>query len=123
MAALRALIAIAIAISLTVAPLNPVRAMRAVHAVTSMAAAESGMPDCHKAKHREMPSNCGCCDDHVKSKCPDGCACLLQCGAQTLAIFAAAEPLRLTAIADFHQVNPAKPPGVRLLPAAPPPRA
>jgi hypothetical protein len=123
LAALRALIAITIAFSLIVAPVNPPRPVKAMHAIASMAAAESAMPDCHKAKHHKMPGDCGCCDDHAKSKCPDGCTCLLKCGGQALAFVEVAAPLRLIAAADFHPVNPAKPPGERLTPAGPPPRA
>jgi hypothetical protein len=123
LATMRALIAIVIAFSLTVAPINPVQAGKAIHAAASMASDESATPDFHHAKHHEMPGDYGCCGDHSKSKCPDGCACLLKCGAQTLAIFAADEPLRLAAIVDFHSVNPTKPPGMRLMPAGPPPRA
>jgi len=123
LAAIRALFAIVTALSLTLAPLAPVRAMKHEPTSASMAVGKGESPHCHKAKHREeTPGHC-CCGDHGKSTCPDqGCACLLKCGAQSLAIFAADEPLRLGNLDDFHSLNPARPPGMRLTPSGPPPR-
>ena len=123
MAALRALFAIVMAPLLTLAPLTPARAVKHGPASTAVAAGEAKKPHCHEAKHQQTPDKSCCCCDHTKSQCPDeGCTCLLKCGAQTLAIFEADEPLRLGRLADFHSMNPAKPPGLQLTPAGPPPR-
>jgi hypothetical protein len=123
LAALRALFAMIMALSLTLAPLTPALAMKPMPASATMAAGEAKKPHCHEAKHQKTPDKACCCCDHTKSKCPDGgCACLLKCGAQTLAIFAADEPIRSGRLADFHSMNPAKPPGLQLTPAGPPPR-
>ena len=121
--ALRGLIAIIMAFCLTFAPLTTAGAAKAVHASASIAAAGSHMPDCHKAKHGEMPGDRGCCDNHSKSKCPDGaCGCLFNCGAQTVAMVTAQEPIRSASIDAFHTLNSAQPPGLRLNPPGPPPR-
>ena len=123
LAALRALFAIVMAISLTLAPLTPARAVKPTPASAGMASAHGKKPHCHKTKHQETPDHSCCCGDHTKSKCPDDrCGCLLKCSAQSLAIFAAYEPLWLGGLADFHSMNPARPPGLRLTPAGPPPR-
>jgi hypothetical protein len=125
LAAARALIALLIAVSLTLTPLTAARAMHVMTAGAGMTQAGGHGLDCHKAKHHNhrTPGGHDCCGDHSKSKCPEEeCACLFKCGAQTLAIFAADEPIRLTARADFHSLSPAKPPGARPIPAGPPPR-
>ena len=123
LAALRGLIAIIMAFCLTFAPLATAGAAKAVHASTNMVAAGSHMLDCHKAMHSEMPGDRGCCDNHSKSKCPDGaCGCLFNCGAQTVATVTAQEPIRSASIDEFHPLNSAQPLGLRLNPPGPPPR-
>jgi hypothetical protein len=130
LAALRAVIAMVFALSLTLEPLPAAQAMKAVHTDAGMSAPSNGMPDCHKAhkahkaNHREMPRDCGCCGDLGKSQCPgEGCACLFKCGAQTLALYAEGTTLRFVASAEFHSIDPVKPPGAGVIPAGPPPRA
>ncbi len=126
LAALRGLLAIVIAFCLTLAPLTTASGAKAMHASAGMAAAQSNMPDCHKAKHHHhgAPANHDCCGDHSKSKCPDeGCGCIFKCGAQTLAVFAVQEPLQLASAGEYRAPNSARPPGLRLVPPGPPPRA
>jgi hypothetical protein len=123
LAALRALFAIIMGFALTLAPLTPARAGKPASASAGLASAGSKKPHCHKTKQQQTPDHSCCCGDHTKSKCPDDqCGCLLKCGAQSLAFFAADEPLRLGGLAGFHSMNPARPPGLRLTPAGPPPR-
>ena len=126
LAAARAFIAFLIAVSLTLAPITGARATHAAFKNTgTVVAVADDAPDCHKTKrHHEAPAGHACCDHGSKSKCPDaGCGCALGCGAQTLAVFAMPEPLRLTGASGFESPNSAEPPGLRLNPQGPPPRA
>jgi len=121
--ALRGLIAIVMAFFLTLTPLTTAGAAKAVHASASVVAAQSHMPDCHKAKHHKTAGDRNCCDNHSKSNCPDGaCGCLFNCGAQTFAMVYAQEPVRSVSIDEFHTLNSAQLPGLRLNPPGPPPR-
>lgn len=122
MAAFRALMAVIIAFALTLA-FPAAGAMKAMPSGNGVATAHSRMPDCHKAKHR-APHNCGCCDDHSKSKCPDNaCGCLYKCGMETLAVIAAQAPIQVAGGAAFSALNSAEHPGLPLIPPGPPPRA
>jgi hypothetical protein len=123
-AAVRAFIAVFIIFSLTLAPFTAAQAMKVAPMNVDMSHAHSAMSDCHKAKHQNVSHDHACCGDHAKSSCPDqGCACVFKCGAQSLAISGTHETPRFASIEDFHALNAAKPPGVDLMPAAPPPRA
>jgi hypothetical protein len=125
LASARALIALLIAISLTFTPLTGAWAKHAMRAGAGVAAAANLAPDCHKAKpHHGAPAGHDCCDRDSKSKCPDeGCGCILKCGAQTLAVFAMPEPIQLASAGEFHALDAERPPGLRLDPPGPPPRA
>jgi hypothetical protein len=126
LAAARAFVAFLIAVSLTFAPIAGARAAHAAFSnAGTVAAASHNAPDCHKAKrHHDAPASHACCDHGSKSKCPDeGCGCTFGCGAQTLAVFATPEPLRPTGASGFESPNSAGPPGLRLPPQGPPPRA
>src|SRR6516225_7047368 len=120
---MRAFIASVIALSLILAPFTAAHAMKVAPMNADISHAHSAMSDCHKAKHQNGSQDHACCGDHAKSNCPDeGCACVFKCGAQALAISGTHETPRFASIEDFHALNAAKPPGVDLMPAAPPPR-
>jgi hypothetical protein len=126
LAAGRAFVTFLIAVCLTFAPIAGARAMHAAFKNTgALVAAADHAPDCHKAKrHHDAPASHACCDRGSKSKCPDeGCGCAFGCGAQTLAVFATPEPLWLTGASGFESPDSAGPPGLRLNPQGPPPRA
>jgi hypothetical protein len=122
----RAFVAFLIAVSLTLAPITGARAIQAAFQKTGTVVAASGdILDCHKTKrHHDASASHACCDHGSKSKCPDdGCGCALGCGAQTLAVFAMPEPFLPSGTPAFDAPNSAGPPGLRLNPQGPPPKA
>lgn len=125
LAAARALIALLIAVSLTLTPLTAARARHAMTGSYGMVMAGSHKPDCHKAKqqHRGAPAGHCCCGDRTKSQCPDvGCGCALNCAAQTLAVFEVQQALQMVSASEFHALSAAQPPGLGLVPPGRPPR-
>jgi hypothetical protein len=124
---LRAILAILIAVSLTLTPVAsawaagqmPGRTATSAHA--DMAAAE--MSDCHKAAKPAVPKNCPCCDAPSKSPCPDAGMCLVKCGMHVLAVLAPSSEGQVIVVRHNLPADPEKPPDWWLSPPAPPPRA
>jgi hypothetical protein len=124
---LRTVLAILIALSLTITPMasawaavrTPVGAAVTAHA--DMAPAE--MSDCHKAMQPAKTKDCTCCDTPSKAPCPDSGACLIKCGMHVLAVLVPSSESRLIVVRHDLPADPEKPPDWSLSPPAPPPRA
>lgn len=128
---LRAIFAILIAVSLTLAPATS--AWAAAQMRTSMgvdaavnASTDEAMSDCMKAMQAQaqaVDQNCPCCDTPSKAACPDMGACLAKCSFHIIAILASVAEDLVGVFEHDQPTNPHKPPDWALAPPAPPPRA
>jgi len=137
----RTILAVLIAISLTLAPgMSAYAAMpdRADAQASAHGSAHHGMmheatsadrmsgmdmSNCMKAM-QDVPSDssksgCKCCD--TKSSCPDQASCMAKCCKIIGALKPAGNVMTLTTMV-YHQAEPAKPPEWAQTPPAPPPR-
>lgn len=132
---LRAILAMLIALSLTLVPITSAWAatqMReSMQSTDAAAATEDAMSDCMKAMQAQQRAqqdqaqehNCPCCDTPAKGACPDVGACLAKCSVHLIAVLEPAGVFRPPIIRHHRPADPQKPPEWSRAPPAPPPRA
>lgn len=124
---LRALFAILIALSLTLAPAASALASAqpgGQHESTVAADASADMSDCMRAMQGAAGSSkkrdCKCCD--AQHKCPDTANCMTKCCKVIGAVRPAGSTIPLTTVA-YRLAQPAKPPDWLNAPPFTPPRS
>lgn len=132
---LRAILAILLALALTLAPIGSVWAAMQMRAGTDEVAlashaGDAKLSDCMKAMRAQgqaqgqaQDQSCPCCDTPLKGACPDMGACLAKCSAQVIAVLAPGADNHLRVHRHDRPADPEKPPDRAFPPPAPPPRA
>lgn len=127
MRSMRAIIAILIAVSLTLAPIASAQAATRLGAYAEMSssagAASGAMSECHKAMKPAVSKDCLCCDTQSKAPCADDGPCLAKCSAQLLAVLVPSGECRREGMHQVWWSMLERPPDWSLRPPAPPPRA
>jgi hypothetical protein len=132
---LRTILAILIAMALSLAPVTSAWASASMHAnaretVLAVAPPEDAMSDCMKAMqsmidstHGVAEKDCPCCDTSSKAACPEMMACLAKCGITAIAALSSGLATLRLVIRHDRPADPQKPPDWLHRPPAPPPKA
>lgn len=131
LAFMRTILALLIAVSLTVSPVTS--AMAAMHDGTAQSktvetAANAAMSDCMKAMGQGQDtgaadpakSDCDCCQ--TKSKCPEMASCMTKC-CKVIGYVRPATRIATVAFLIYQLPAPDKPPDWTSQPPSPPPRS
>jgi hypothetical protein len=128
---LRSIVAILVALSLSLAPISSAWAAKQMLASMDLmksagtVVADDSMSDCMKAMQARKPDNaqhCPCCDTASKTSCPDDGACLAKCSVHVIAVLTPAVAGPWATGGHDSPAVPQKPPDWLSSPPAPPPR-
>lgn len=126
---LRTILAILIALSLSLAPVASAWAAMQMHAgmeqdaATATDSEDAMSSDCMKAMQGKAHKGCDCCDTQSKAACPDTAACLAKCGSSVLAVLTPELITHREIVRHHHPKPPEKPPDRTIRPPAPPPKS